>query len=184
MNSSNGLELALIKQQIAQLCAFSLGKQKIEELQPSFSPLVIAKENRRIAEALQAVIQFGPMPFYGIRDLSRSLHTVLRDGVCTPQELIQAADHARGVSGAQGYLKSVELPCKEIHELADTMEPHLEVAEQLERCFTPYGEAVSYTHLTFSASARISALRSANSPAIRCTSGCGSGRLRKSVDSL
>ena len=61
MNSSNGLELALIKQQIAQLCAFSLGKQKIEELQPSFSPLVIAKENRRIAEALQAVIQFGPV---------------------------------------------------------------------------------------------------------------------------
>ncbi|MFQ8583261.1 MAG: hypothetical protein ACLSA6_12430 [Holdemania massiliensis] len=106
MTIGNGLELELIKQQIAQLCAFSLGRQKIEELQPSFSPLLIAKENRRIAEALQAVIQFGPMPFYGIRDLSRSLHTVLRDGVCTPQELIQAADHARGVSGAQSYLKS------------------------------------------------------------------------------
>ena len=131
MTIGNGLELELIKQQIAQLCAFSLGRQKIEELQPSFSPLLIAKENRRIAEALQAVIQFGPMPFYGIRDLSRSLHTVLRDGVCTPQELIQAADHARGVSGAQSYLKSVELPCPEIHELADTMQPHLEVAQQL-----------------------------------------------------
>lgn len=153
MTIGNGLELELIKQQIAQLCAFSLGRQKIEELQPSFSPLLIAKENRRIAEALQAVIQFGPMPFYGIRDLSRSLHTVLRDGVCTPQELIQAADHARGVSGAQSYLKSVELPCPEIHELADTMQPHLEVAQQLERCFTPYGEVLD------SASAELKQIR-------------------------
>ena len=48
MTIGNGLELELIKQQIAQLCAFSLGRQKIEELQPSFSPLLIAKENRRI----------------------------------------------------------------------------------------------------------------------------------------
>ena len=29
MNSGNGLELELIKRQIARLCAFSLGKQKL-----------------------------------------------------------------------------------------------------------------------------------------------------------
>ena len=95
------------------------------------------------------------MPFYGIRDLSRSLHTVPRDGVCTPQELIQAADHARGVSGAQGYLKSVEPPCKEIHELADTMEPHLKWPSSLERRFTPYGEVLD------SASAELRQIRRA-----------------------
>lgn len=138
----NGLELELIKERIAPFCAFSLGKEKIAALQPSFQPLVIAKENRRSAEALQAVVQYGAMPFYGIKDISRTLHTVLRDGVCTAIELIQAADHARGVAGAQAYLKAVELPLKEIHELCDTMQPHKEIAEQLERCFTPYGEVL------------------------------------------
>ena len=142
MGMTSGLELELIRKQISQYCAFSLGKQKIEELQPSFQSLVIEKETRRVAQALQAVIRYGSMPFYGISDISRSLNTVLRDGTCTPQELIKAADHARGVAGAQSYLKTLEVDCSEIHELADTMQPHLEVAEQLERCFSPYGEVL------------------------------------------
>ena len=106
MNSSNGLELALIKQQIAQLCAFSLGKTK----------------NRGTAAKLFAIGHCEGKP--ADRGSAAGCNSIRSDAVlwnprsftvfaygaagrvCTPQELIQAADHARGVSGAQGYLKS------------------------------------------------------------------------------
>ncbi len=142
MNTAEGLELELVKQRIAPLCAFSLGREQIEQLEPSFQPLFLEKQNAQIREALAAVIQFGTMPFYGIRDISPMLHTVLRGATASARELMQAADHAHGVAGAQSWLQSVELPMREIHELADTMQPHLEIAEQLERCFSPYGEVL------------------------------------------
>lgn len=140
--SIHGLELELIKQQIIPFCAFSLGREQIEQCQPSFQVLKIAQEIRRTQEALQATIQFGSMPFYGVKDIQHILTAVLRDGVCTPMEYSTAADHARGVLGVLSYLKSVELPLEQLRDCASTLNAHRDVAEHFERCFTPYGEVL------------------------------------------
>ena len=88
MALENSLELDVIREQIKQYCAFSLGERMIANTKVSYDPLVIRLENARIREALACVIHYDTIPFGGISDISSLLLEAKKGRVLTEQELL------------------------------------------------------------------------------------------------
>ncbi len=66
MNDINKvLELDVITEQISKYCIFSLGKDIVLSLQPSYNKLIILQELKRSKEALDLIIKYGSLPFKG-----------------------------------------------------------------------------------------------------------------------
>ena len=84
MNTAEGLELELVKQRIAPLCAFSLGREQIEQLEPSFQPLFLEKQNARVADLVRLAFENKePLSLY--RQLQALEGEVVQEPVSTPK---------------------------------------------------------------------------------------------------
>ena len=154
MSLASSLELNTILEQVKTHCSFSLGKKRIEDLQPSFDKLVILQNNARMKEALQACIKYGPMPFAGIHDVTDLLQNAARGRVLTAQECLQELQFIRGVKGILVYEKSLnDLPHPSLQELTGSLVVHSALEKELARCFNEYGEVMD------SASAELRGLR-------------------------
>lgn len=142
MKNYQGIELETIKMQMANLCYFSMGKEKIEELQPIFSPLLIRRENMRIKEALACMIKYSSMPFYGIRDIRKILSSSLKGMILTPLDCIAVLQHIRGCKGIYGYFDHIEENVEEIQDLVTSLVINDKVKDKLESCFDETGEVL------------------------------------------
>ncbi len=142
MEENSSLQLNLIKESIAALCSFSLGKEEILRLEPSYDPLLIKRECKRGQEALECCVKMGPCNFYGIKDVLPILKTASRDGICTPIDCVRVADLIRGCSAIVQYFKSCELPVPALRELTDSLVLPLNLMNHIEKCFNPYGEVL------------------------------------------
>ncbi len=142
MEENSSLQLDLIKDSIAELCSFSLGKEQILNLEPSYDPLLIKRECQRSEEALRCCVKMGPCNFYGIKDVLSILKTATRDGICTPLDCVRIADLIRGCSAITQYFKSCELSVPALKELSDSLVLPLSLMDHIEKCFNPYGEVL------------------------------------------
>ncbi|MBQ7889608.1 MAG: Smr/MutS family protein [Erysipelotrichaceae bacterium] len=136
----NALEFKQIKDQVAEYCSFSLGKELIRELHPVFGTLHATTENRRSKDALTCCVKYGPMPFYGVKDIRMACSAALKDGTLTAQELISCADHYRGVSSVLHYMSKAESGFEAIRELTSSLVYHGEVQNKIDSSIGPYGD--------------------------------------------
>ncbi|MEG0076563.1 MAG: endonuclease MutS2 [Anaerorhabdus sp.] len=138
--STAGIELEVIKNQIANLCAFSLGQQKILSLEPSFSPLLLRRENKRIKEALACTIKYSAMPLTGLKDITLLLEQAKKGMTLTPLDFVQTMNHIRATRGIVSYTKGIEEECEELQDLVSSLVIFKEVQDKLESCFSDDGE--------------------------------------------
>lgn len=140
MSLEHSLELDVIRGQMAAGCATVLGREKLENLSPSYEPLIIRRENGRLREALSACVHYGSMPFEGIRDLGTVLVNAQKGRTLTGLELAQTAAFIHGLRKILSYERAIEEPHPELKDLTGTLIVHEALARHLEACVDPYGE--------------------------------------------
>ncbi len=153
MKEMNALEFEQIKQQVAEYCSFSLGKQEILNMVPHFGALHASVEANRSKDALKMCVQFGPMPFYGIKDIRKSLASALKGATLSAFELISCADHFRGVASVLAYMSKSKEEMAAIGELVSSLQYNSAVQTKIESCIGPYGDVLD------SASSRLKSIR-------------------------
>lgn len=142
MMEYNALEFEQIKQQVAEHCSFSLGKELISELVPVFGTLHASTQTKRSKDALTLCVKYGPMPFHGIKDIRLACSAALKDGTLTAQELISCADHVRGISSIVHYMSKAEGVYEAIKELTDSLVCPNAVQNKIESTIGPYGDVL------------------------------------------
>lgn len=149
------LEWQRIQEAVAKHCSFSGGKALVMEEQPSFQRLVVAQRLQRMKEALACTISYGPMPFYGVREIRPLIAMSVKGGVLNGMELMQIAAHESCVSGCQAYLKQVETKPEALLDLSESLVHHVAVTQKIERCIAPTYEVMD------NASAQLASVRKA-----------------------
>lgn len=139
MMDYHGLELKSIKEQMANLCSFSLGRERILELEPSFNFLVIRQENKRIKEALSATIHYGSMPFYGIKDYRVEIESAKKGRVLNPTECVSIGKLIQGVGAILAYSNKFEEEREEISDLVESLVFHQSLKKEIENTFDSDG---------------------------------------------
>ena len=156
MNAEHSLELHVIRAQMEQLCAFSLGKKRIRDSHPSFEPLMIRRLNEWIREALEAVRKYDTMPFAGIRDISEPLQNAEKGRILTAQDILNEIQFIQGVRGILVYQKGLsEVSHVHLDDLINTLIVHQKCETFLRKCINEYGEVMD------SATPELAAVRSA-----------------------
>lgn len=130
------LELDSVKQQFIKHCSFSLGKQKIRQLEPHFDALWIQRELARSREAFQLVIRYGNLPFGGVRDIGEQVEAAMKDATLSANELRQIADEIRACEHMIQYFKASELETPYLRELIDSFSDGRACASSIERCIS------------------------------------------------
>ena len=143
MSLENSLELNVVKQQMMNSCSFSLGKKRLEELQPVYDPLIVRRENERIREMLAAVVSYGPLPFMGISDIRQTLANAKKGRILSAAELNSEARLIDGIKAMHGWWKA--LPSQDHAELDDlfsSFSVHERTARRIRSCIDEYGEVL------------------------------------------
>lgn len=142
MSLESSLELNIIIQEIEQRCSFSLGQKMIHELKPTYDSLIIKRENARIKEALEADIHYGPLPFFGIRDISLHLESASKGRTLTGLELIEIAHFISGIKEMIQYEKNIEFRHEELAELIHSLTVHQRTYSKITSCINDYGDVM------------------------------------------
>ncbi|MGM9918458.1 MAG: hypothetical protein ACI316_04085 [Lactimicrobium massiliense] len=141
MSLEKALELDVIKAQMEQYCAFSLGKEEVASSQPAYDPLLIRRNLARISEALSCVVHIGPMPFPGIKDIRPMLESAARGRILSEQDFLGEMHLIEGVRAAVNYEKELrEVAHPALGELFSSLIVHEHVLRLLQNCFNDYGE--------------------------------------------
>ncbi len=85
------LEFPLIKAQLAEFCAFSLGQAYIAELEPSFDYLTVKQQLALTKELLALAVKYQGLDFSGVKDVSLALQASLKNQTCLATELVAIA---------------------------------------------------------------------------------------------
>ncbi|MGX8851329.1 endonuclease MutS2 [Amedibacillus sp. YH-ame10] len=130
------LELNIVKEQFLKHCSFSLGKQRIRQLQPHFDALWVERELRRVKEAFDLVVRYGNLPFGGVHDIGGSIQDAMKDRMLSAADLRDIADGIRACEHVSKYFKASELETPYLKELIDSFSDHRGVASHIEACIS------------------------------------------------
>lgn len=139
MKGYQGLDLEIIKEQIAKFCSFSLGEEHILKLEPEFNSLVLTRENLRIKEALEMTITYGSMPFFGVNDISNTLQATKKGRCLSALECVEILQVLKATVAIHNYYSNMDKTYESVEELIDSLIVHKSVKEKLEICFNEDG---------------------------------------------
>lgn len=130
------LEFNTVKDAVARHCAFSLGRKKIQQSEPTFDEWIIKRELERTKEAFALVISYGAMPFSGVSDIEEEVISASKDRTLSPRELYMIANQIRACASVQNYMKDSELTTLSIQELCDSLGVETSLATAIESCIS------------------------------------------------
>lgn len=141
MNVEKSLELDVILSQVEKYCRFSLGKQRIQQLKPAFSKLVINRDHDRIKEALECTVKYDTCPIHGVTDLRNTLLNAKKGRILSGQECLDEIRLIEGIRDIVNYAGSLEdVDHDNLSELFDSLIVHDVLEKKLRRVFNEYGE--------------------------------------------
>ena len=157
MNSlEKSLELDVILEEMLRHCSFSLGKKVLRETPVSYDRLVIRLRNERLRETLACTVHYGPMPFYGVRDIREPLQKAQKGGELNGQELLNIVQFIGGVRGMLSYEKNcADTEHPHLKDLCSTLTVHQKTETFIRGCINEYGDVMD------SASAELRGIRAA-----------------------
>ena len=83
------LEYDEIIAQVSEYCAFSLGKEKIQQQQPSFSKIIIQRENAKTKDAIAYILAGKDVSLTGVSDVKEAIIKASKGGVNSIAEMVQ-----------------------------------------------------------------------------------------------
>ena len=154
VNDFHEFQLEEVKQAVSDYCSFSLGKEYILSLTPSFNSLYLERELERLREMIALVVRYGSLPLGGIKNITRQLNDALRDSTLEIADLLDIAQHAYVCQNVTSFIeKSSDIKLEEIRELSGTLKAYPELSAEIHRCINENGE------INDSASAKLKSLR-------------------------
>lgn len=144
----NGLELDKIINEVRGFASFSLGKDKIDQMEVSFNPLVIDRLVLQTKEALEITIHYGTMPFVGIRDVSNSLKAILKDQLISGHDLLAISDLNRGIQTILQFQKGFEKNYPSILDLTAALTYVPAIIKNIDHALNQYGEVYDHASST------------------------------------
>lgn len=138
------LEYSKIIEMLKGHAATSLGKEKVEQLQPSTDLEVVKLLLQHTDEAYAADRLKGSAPFGGVFNISASLHRARIHGTLNAMELMEIASTSRGARRVKRFISVVheEHPIPLLDGFAELISEHRELEEQIFHCIDDQGEVL------------------------------------------
>lgn len=140
INIEKSLDFDIVLTQMSSFCAFSLGKEYLLNVKPSFNKLIIKRDNLRMKEALDLTIRFNEMPFNGFKDIKECLNNVLKDRMITSNDCLNVISHFSGIKDINNYFSDYEEEYKNLNELVSSLFYNQKLVDYLNNIFNEYGE--------------------------------------------
>lgn len=134
------LEFPVIRKRVLEYCSFSGGREIIESLNPDDSFLVCQRELAYTRSALDCAYRYGPMPFYGIREIRPAVNLARKGGIIGITDLMNISSHNTGIRGIQGYTARFDKDMGEVTELTESLRTVDDLAAKIDRCITSDGK--------------------------------------------
>jgi len=166
------LEYSKIIEKLKAHAATTLGKEKVEKLEPSTELEIVKVLLQQTDEAYAADRLKGAAPFGGVFDISASLHRARIHGTLNAMELMEIATTSRGARRVKKFIAVVheEHPIPLLEGFAELISEHRELEEQIFHCIDDQGEVLDQ------ASAQLASVRRE----IRT----GESRIREKLESM
>lgn len=132
------LELDKILERVASKAAFSLGKERVLNSEPSFSRLIVERELKRMRDAMQLVTEQGVLTFGGITDVSHPLDRSGKGAILSVEEI---ADVGRFIHGFMRLKKQYSNLDKTYEALDDLFESLVETPRLVQNISKAIGES-------------------------------------------
>jgi len=130
------LEWDKIKQQVAELASFSLGKQRALNLHPSDEYQEVEARQELTTQAVALLWKQGTPPFGGASDITSILQRAGIGGVLDGQELLKLAGVLDCAGNMRRYLGEVEV----FQQFRDQLAHLPELAAEINRCLDDEGQ--------------------------------------------
>ncbi len=134
------LDLDILVAQMSSYCAFSLGKEYLLNLEPSFNKLIIKRDLAIMKEALELTIKYNEMPFNGFRDIKNALYNTLKDRIITTNDCMNVISHLEGIKAIFEYFKDYKEEYINLDELVSSIFYDKKFLDFLNGIFNEYGE--------------------------------------------
>lgn len=128
------LEMNVIQQKLKTFCASSMGKKQIDDLAVFSDEDDLNEALDKVDEAMKLINIQGRMPLGGLSDISLSLKKANRDGSLNGEELLQIQAHLECIVNVQNYFNASDISTHYLTELADGLEPHTHLLDEIRRC--------------------------------------------------
>ncbi len=136
---NNTLDFEIIRERLIACANSSLGKKKIEELQPSDRLDIVLHRQRLTTEAKAILSVQGSVPLYGISGVDQDLDRAEKEYVLQPKELIAIADFMRGCRSMKKFMEDQSHLAPELASYAMNLESMAELEEEIHQTVGPQG---------------------------------------------
>ena len=134
------LEYPVIIERIKRYCAFSGGRELIEQLEPDNSFLAITQQLEYSSAALKCTYAYGSMPFAGIHEIRPAVSYAMRGGIIGIDDLVKIAEHTQGIKGCLKYFKAIPFETEPLDELVTSLVFNDQLGSLIDNCITPEGK--------------------------------------------
>ncbi len=138
--SYKSLEFDVVLEEISKYASFSLGKQKVMNLEPSDNTLFI-KRNLSLTEEVMEMINLAEnYELGGVSDVSYSLEKVSKDMMITGLELLKISDLNKAIKDINNKLKNTEVDLDKLLELSSSLVILDDLSKEIHKSINDYGE--------------------------------------------
>ncbi|MFB5662936.1 endonuclease MutS2 [Alteribacillus sp. HJP-4] len=139
------LEYNKMKEQLLEHAASSLGKKKVEELQPYTTLEEARQEQARTTEGTKVLRLKGQAPLGGIRNIYAHVKRAQIGGMLNAHELMEVADTVYAGRRLRTFIQTmiedeIELPL--LSELSEGIVPLTELERAVKQCIDDHGEVL------------------------------------------
>lgn len=142
MNTWETLQYQDVLEEIAGYAQFSLSRDTILNLEPSFKPLWILRENARTRAAMELDRLYGSCPMSGMKDIRMALIQASKDQTLLIEDLMAVAVFGRSVQLAKTYFKNTQSHPEALEDLVQSLESSTSLSQSIEICFSPSYEVL------------------------------------------
>lgn len=134
-NLKTRLELDKILESIASNAAFSLGKQRVLNTEPSFSNLIVKRELDRLSDAMKIIEEYDILSFGGIKDVSFALDRASKGAVLGIEEIVHIGQFINGINRLKSQYDNFEIKYEHLNDLFSSLVPTEKLAQVIAKAF-------------------------------------------------
>lgn len=148
-NVGTRLEFDKVLSNIAFYAAFSLGKKRVLETEPSFSALIVRRDLARASDALRLVVSHGGLSFGGIVDVEKAVEFAGKGGVLHIDDIVDIGRFLHGTQRLQLEFQKLEGSYPALEDLFESLVVKEALIRHIDHAFSEQGEVLdrASTHL-------------------------------------
>ena len=133
------LEFNLIKEQVQEQCACSLGIERVQRMHHHLDIDVLKHELSYVEEAMQLISHYGYLPLGGLHDVTYLLRKADMDGMLLPKELLNIQDHVHVCQAVDHYYQENELDTPYFNDACEQLVILKDLQSRIEHAILPDG---------------------------------------------